>query len=61
MFLFNLQAVLVAVAVFSLPAALLELQLLVMGLNGLTISHLGITLAVGAIAGIGAVVIEYFD
>jgi hypothetical protein len=61
MFLFNLQAVLVGVAVFSLPIALLELQLLVIGLNGLTISHLIATLVVGAISGVGAVLIEYFD
>jgi hypothetical protein len=33
MFLFNLQAPLVFIAVFSLPALLLELQLLVIGFN----------------------------
>lgn len=64
MFLFNLQAVLTFVGVFSLPLALLELQLMVIGLLEpvvITPTYLIATLIVGAVSFVGAVVIEYFD
>ena len=61
MFLFNLQAPLVFIAVFSLPALLLELQLLVIGLNGMTPSVMVATAIIGLVSGIGAVLIEAFD
>ena len=61
MFLFNLQAVLVGVAVFSIPALLLELQLLVIGLNGMSINVMIATVAIGLLSEIGAVVIEMIE
>jgi hypothetical protein len=61
MFLFNLQAVLVGVAVFSIPALLLELQLLVIGLNGMSINVMIATVAIGLLSAIGAVVIEMIE
>lgn len=53
--------VLVGIAVFSLPALLLELQLLVIGLDGMTPSVMIATAIIGALSAIGAVVIEAFD
>ena len=53
--------VLVGIAVFSLPALLLELQLLVIGLNGMTGNVMIATALIGAVSAIGAVVIEVFD
>ena len=61
MFFFNLMPVLVGIAVFSLPALLLELQLLVIGLNGMTPSVMVATAVIGLLSGIGAVLIEAFD
>ena len=61
MFLYNLLAPLVFIAVFSLPALLLELQLLVIGLNGMTGNVMIATALIGAVSAIGAVVIEEFD
>jgi hypothetical protein len=64
MFLFNLQAVLTYVAIGSLPLALLELQLMFIGLLKpvvITPTYLIATLIVGAVSFVGAVVIEYFD
>jgi len=61
MFLFNLQALLVFIAVFSLPALLLELQLLVIGLDGMTPSVMLFTFILGVVSGIGALVIEMID
>jgi hypothetical protein len=61
MFLFNLQAPLVFIAVFSLPALLLELQLLVIGLNGMTPTVMLVTFIIGLVSAIGAVVIEMIE
>jgi len=61
MFLFHLRDVLLFVAVFSLPALLLELQLLVIGLNGMTVNVMIATVAIGLLSAIGAVVIEMID
>jgi hypothetical protein len=61
MFLYNLQAILVGIALFSLPALLLELQLLVIGLNGMSPTVMVVTLAVGIVSAIGAVLIEIVE
>jgi len=61
MFLFHLRDVLLFVAVFSLPALLLELQLLVIGLNGMSFNFMIATAVIGLLSGIGAVVIEMID
>ena len=61
MFFFHLRDVLTVVALFSLPALLLELQLLVIGLNGITGNVMIATAFIGAVSAIGAVVIEEFD
>jgi hypothetical protein len=64
MFLFHLRDVLTFVAIFSLPLALLELQLMFIGLLKpvvITPTYLIATLVIGAVSFVGAVVIEYFD
>jgi len=61
MFLFHLRDVLLFVAVFSLPALLLELQLLVIGLNGMSINVMIATVVIGLLSAIGAVVIEAIE
>ena len=61
MFLFHLRDVLLGIAVFSLPALLLELQLLVIGLNGMSFNFMIATAVIGLLSGIGAVVIEMID
>ncbi len=61
MFLFNLQAPLVFIAVFSLPALLLELQLLVIGLDGMSPTVMIVTAVIGLVSAIGAVVIEMIE
>ena len=61
MFLYNLLAPLVFIAVFSLPALLLELQLLVIGLDGMSPTVMIVTAVIGLVSAIGAVVIEVFD
>ncbi len=60
MFLFNLQAVLVGVAVFSIPALLLELNLLVIGISFVTPILIVATIILGIISAIASVVIEEF-
>lgn len=60
MFLFNLQAPLVFIAVFSLPALLLELQLLVIGLDGMSVNVMIVTAIIGLLSGIGAWLCEVF-
>jgi hypothetical protein len=60
MFLFNLQAVLVGVAVFSIPALILELNLLVIGISFVTPSLIVATIILGIISAIASVVIEEF-
>ena len=61
MFLFHLRDVLLFVAVFSLPALLLELQLLVIGLNGMSVNVMIATVVIGLLSAIGAVVIEMIE
>jgi len=61
MFLFNLQAPLVFIAVFSLPALLLELQLLVIGFDFMSANVMVATFIIGLVSGIGALVIEMID
>jgi hypothetical protein len=61
MFLFHLRDVLTFVAIFSAPALLLELQLLFIGLNGMTPSIMLVTFILGVLSGIGALVIEMID
>ena len=61
MFLFHLRDVLLGIAVFSLPVLLLELQLLVIGLNGMTGNVMIATAFIGLLSAIGAVVCEMID
>jgi uncharacterized membrane protein len=61
MFLFNLQAPLVFIAVFSLPALLLELQLLVIGFDFMSVNVMIATAIIGVLSAIGAVVIEMIE
>lgn len=61
MFLFNLQPVLLGIAVFSLPALLLELQLLVIGLNGMSVTVMIVTAGIGLVSAIGAVICEALE
>ncbi len=61
MFLYNLMAPLVFIAVFSLPALLLELQLLVIGLDGMSPTVMIVTAVIGLVSAIGAVVIEMIE
>jgi hypothetical protein len=61
MFLFHLRDVLLFVAVFSLPALLLELNLLVIGLNGMSANVMIVTAVIGLLSAIGAVVIEMIE
>ncbi|CAB5221732.1 hypothetical protein UFOVP359_41 [uncultured Caudovirales phage] len=61
MFLFHLRDVLLFTAVFSLPALLLELQLLVIGLNGMSVNVMIATAFIGLLSAIGAVVIEAIE
>ena len=61
MFFFHLRDVLTFVAIFSLPALLLELQLLVIGLNGMTPTVMIVTAGIGLVSAIGAVVIEMIE
>jgi hypothetical protein len=60
MFLFNLQAPLVFIAVFSIPALLLELNLLVIGISFVTPALMIATLILGIVSGIGAWLCEVF-
>ena len=61
MFIYNLIAPLTFIAIFSLPALLLELQLLVIGLNGMTPTVMLVTLIIGIISAIGACVCEWLE
>jgi hypothetical protein len=61
MFLFHLRDVLLFVGIFSLPALLLELQLLVIGLNGMSPTVMIVTAVIGLLSAIGAVVIEMIE
>ncbi len=61
MFLFNLQPVLLGIAVFSLPALLLELQLLVIGFNFMSVNVMIVTAFIGLLSAIGALLCEEFS
>lgn len=61
MFIYNLIAPLVFIAVFSLPALLLELQLLYIGFSWMTPSVMVATLVIGILSAIGAVVCEWLE
>ena len=61
MFLFHLRDVLLGIAIFSLPLLLLELQLLIIGLNGMSANVMIVTAGIGLLSAIGAVVIEMID
>ena len=61
MFLFNLIGPLVGIAVFSLPALLLELQLMYIGFSFVTPSVMIATAIIGALSAIGAVVCEWLE
>jgi hypothetical protein len=50
--------ILVGLAIFSLPIALLLLQLLFIGVIGLSITHLVLVLCIGAVSLVGAMLIE---
>jgi predicted methyltransferase MtxX (methanogen marker protein 4) len=61
MFFFHLRDVLTFIAVFTIPALLLQLNLLVIGVNGMTGNVMIATALIGALSALGAVVIEEFD
>jgi hypothetical protein len=61
MFFFHLRDVLTFIAVFTLPALLLQLNLLVIGVNGMTGNVMIATALIGALSALGAVVIEELD
>jgi hypothetical protein len=61
MFLFHLRDVLLFAGIFSLPALLLELQLLVIGLNGMSPTVMIVTAVIGLVSAISAVVIEMIE
>jgi hypothetical protein len=61
MFLYNLGDLLTGIAILSLPMLLLELQLLVIGLNGMSINVMIATAGIGLLSAIGAVVIEMIE
>ena len=61
MFFYNLIAPLVFIAVFSLPLLLLELQLLVIGLDGMSVNIMIATAVIGLLSAIGALVCEMID
>ena len=61
MFIFNLIAPLTVIAMLSLPALLLELQLLVIGFDFMSVNVMIVTAGIGLLSAIGAVVIEMID
>jgi len=61
MFLYNLIGPLVGIAVFSLPALLLELQLLVIGFDFMSVNVMIVTAGIGLVSAIGAVVCEMIE
>jgi hypothetical protein len=61
MFIYNLIAPLTFIAVFSLPALLLQLNLLVIGLNGMTPTVMLVTFIIGLASAIGAVICEMIE
>ena len=61
MFIYNLIAPLVFIAVFSLPALLLELQLMYIGFSWMTPSVMVVTLLIGILSAIGAGLCEWIE
>jgi hypothetical protein len=61
MFIYNLIAPLVFIAVFSLPALLLQLQLLVIGFSWMTPTVMLVTFIIGLASAIGAVICEMLE
>lgn len=61
MFIFNLIAPLTVIAMLSLPALLLELQLLVIGFDFMSVNVMIVTAGIGLLSAIGAVVCEMID
>jgi hypothetical protein len=61
MFIYNLIAPLVTIAILSLPALLLELQLLVIGFDFMSVNVMIVTAGIGLVSAIGAVVCEMID
>ena len=61
MFLYNLIAPLVTIAVFSLPALLLELQLLIIGFDFMSINVMIVTAGIGLLSAIGALTCEMIE
>ena len=61
MFIYNLIDPLVFIAVFSLPALLLEFQLMYIGLSWATPSLMWVTLAIGIVSAIGACICEMLE
>jgi hypothetical protein len=61
MFIYNLIAPLVFIAVFSLPALLLELQLLVIGFDFMSANVMIATAVIGLASAIGAVICEMLE
>jgi hypothetical protein len=61
MFVYNLIAPLVFIAVFSLPALLLQLQLLVIGFSWMTPTVMLVTFIIGLASAIGAVICEMIE
>jgi hypothetical protein len=61
MFLYNMIAPLVFIAVFSLPALLLELQLLVIGFDFMSANVMIATAVIGLLSAIGAGICEMIE
>ena len=61
MFLYNLIGPLVTIAMLSLPALLLELQLLVIGFDFMSVNVMIVTAGIGLVSAIGALVCEMID
>lgn len=61
MFLHNLGDLLISIAILSLPTILLELQLLVIGVDFISTNTMIVTAGIGLLSAIGAVVIEMID
>lgn len=61
MFLYNLCDLLVGIAIFSLPMLLLELQLLVIGFDFMSVNVMIVTAGIGLLSAVGAVIIEMID
>jgi hypothetical protein len=61
MFIYNLIAPLTVIAMLSLPALLLELQLLVIGFNFMSVNVMIVTAGIGLVSAIGAVICEALE